>query len=389
VTTCNDATAYDTKLNVYCGTCDALTCVAGNDDGGTADCFAPSVGFNFESRVSFCSQNGAVYYILVQGFGGAQGDFQLDVTSDGVGCVATVQCVATGACCVAPAPTCIIASEAACATLGGQYQGDNSTCGGGGYSATTGANPIEDISGTGTASTAGGCDDACSENVVLPFSFTFFGSTFNDVWINANGFLSFGASSGDFSNDPIPNALTPNNIICPVWDDFNGSLQGDVYYQSLTSPDRFVVLYSNMRRFGATTGGNTFQAILYADGSIEFRYGSLEDALLSETAGIEDAAGATGLATTALSNTSTLISNLVIPNPCEDLGCPNPGCVDPGVDADFNDDCRVELTDLAILLANFGTPTGMTNATGDTDADGDVDLTDLANVLARFGNNCN
>ena len=388
VTTCNDAGTYDTKLNVYCGTCDAMTCVGGNDDGGTADCFAPSVGANFESRVTFCSQNGAVYYILVQGFGGGQGDFQLDVISDGIACVATVQCVATGACCVAPAPTCIITTEANCGVLGGQYQGDGSNCGGGGYSASSGANPVEDISGTGTASTAGGCDDACSENVVLPFGFNFFGTTFNDVWINANGFLSFGAASGDFSNDPIPNALTPNNIICPLWDDFNGLTQGDVYYQSLTSPDRFVVMYSNMIRFGAASGGNTFEVILYADGSIEFRYGSLEDALLSETAGIEDAAGATGLATTAASDTSTLISNLVIPNPCEDLGCPLPGCVDPGADCDFDSDCDVDLTDLAILLANFGTPTGMTNATGDTDGDGDVDLTDLANVLARFGNVC-
>ena len=76
------------------------------------------------------------------------------------------------------------------------------------------------------------------------------------------------------------------------------------------------------------------------------------------------------------------------PGPGCVTGCPNPGCDDGGVDADFNDDCNVNLTDLATLLANFGTATGATNASGDTDANGDVVLTDLANTLARFGNVC-
>ncbi|MFN0136008.1 MAG: thrombospondin type 3 repeat-containing protein [Phycisphaerae bacterium] len=77
------------------------------------------------------------------------------------------------------------------------------------------------------------------------------------------------------------------------------------------------------------------------------------------------------------------------PGPGCTTGCPNPGCDDAGVDADFNNDCEVGLTDLATLLANFGTASGATNASGDTDANGDVVLTDLANTLARFGNNCN
>lgn len=76
------------------------------------------------------------------------------------------------------------------------------------------------------------------------------------------------------------------------------------------------------------------------------------------------------------------------PGPGCVTGCPNAGCDDGGVDADFENNCEVNLTDLAILLANFGTATGATNATGDTDGNGDVVLTDLANTLARFGNVC-
>jgi hypothetical protein len=69
-------------------------------------------------------------------------------------------------------------------------------------------------------------------------------------------------------------------------------------------------------------------------------------------------------------------------------GCPVPGCDSGGVDADFNDDCQVLLDDLSVLLTNFGSSGGQTNATGDTNADTNVDLTDLSNLLARFGLDC-
>ncbi|MEZ4740746.1 MAG: T9SS type A sorting domain-containing protein [Flavobacteriales bacterium] len=62
---------YDTKLNVYSGTCDALDCVVGNDDGG--DC-------GLGSTVGFLSEVGTTYYILVQGFDGEVGDFELTVS---------------------------------------------------------------------------------------------------------------------------------------------------------------------------------------------------------------------------------------------------------------------------------------------------------------------
>ncbi|MEI7801978.1 MAG: T9SS type A sorting domain-containing protein [Bacteroidota bacterium] len=65
---CN-GTTWDTKLNVYSGTCANLTCVSGNDD------FC-----GLQSQVSFLSQVGVNYYILVNGYNNATGDFQLEVT---------------------------------------------------------------------------------------------------------------------------------------------------------------------------------------------------------------------------------------------------------------------------------------------------------------------
>ncbi len=67
-------------------------------------------------------------------------------------------------------------------------------------------------------------------------------------------------------------------------------------------------------------------------------------------------------------------------------GC-GPECDVIGGDADVDDDCDVDISDLANLLANFGSAAASHND-GDTDFDGDVDLTDLANILGAFGVAC-
>ncbi len=107
VTTCNPGTDYDTKVTVYCNDCGVLTCIAGNDDQFgpfDPDCDVLGIGFNRGSTLSFCSQAGAQYLILVHGFLAAVGDFELSVFSDGPPCAGAVECGGEpiGACC---APT--------------------------------------------------------------------------------------------------------------------------------------------------------------------------------------------------------------------------------------------------------------------------------------------
>ncbi|MCW5519642.1 T9SS type A sorting domain-containing protein [Aureitalea sp. L0-47] len=74
VSTCSTNTDYDTKISVYTGDCTVLplTCVAGNDD--SPNCT------NFQSEVEFQSDGNTTYYILVHGFGGATGNFELNMT---------------------------------------------------------------------------------------------------------------------------------------------------------------------------------------------------------------------------------------------------------------------------------------------------------------------
>ena len=61
-----DGTDYDTLLFVYKGSCTSLECVAANDDSCKA-----------QSSVSWEALDGERYYILVSGYSGAVGAFQL------------------------------------------------------------------------------------------------------------------------------------------------------------------------------------------------------------------------------------------------------------------------------------------------------------------------
>ena len=54
-------------------------------------------------------------------------------------------------------------------------------------------------------------------------------------------------------------------------------------------------------------------------------------------------------------------------------------------DGDLNGDGQIGLSDLAQLLAHYGTAGGATYQDGDLDGDGDVDLSDLAALLAVYG----
>jgi len=55
---------------------------------------------------------------------------------------------------------------------------------------------------------------------------------------------------------------------------------------------------------------------------------------------------------------------------------------------DINGDFVIDLSDLAVLLSNFGLANGATQTQGDLNGDGAVDLTDLSQLLSVFGTNC-
>ncbi len=162
-----------------------------------------------------------------------------------------------------------------------------------------------DISGSGTELTM--ADDDNQGPFGLGFDFTFYGNTYNSVRICSNGFLSFTSSSDAYSNDPIPGGSEPNNIVAPMWDDFNPASGGTVYYQAFAG--YFIVQWHQLPQY-PSTGSFTFEAILYDDGRIEYQYGTLDGDLASATVGIENLDGS--IATQVVYNAAYLASNMAL-----------------------------------------------------------------------------
>jgi len=79
---------FDTKINVYEGTCDGLQCIGGNDDGG---------GCGLGSQLTFATWDGGEYLVLVQGYNGTIGTFTLtvdcqEIPNDGCGGALPISC---------------------------------------------------------------------------------------------------------------------------------------------------------------------------------------------------------------------------------------------------------------------------------------------------------
>ncbi len=151
-----------------------------------------------------------------------------------------------------------------------------------------------DISSTGTAVPLG--DDAFA-TVALPFPFPFYGVDRTSVNIVSNGFLNFGTTSTAFTNTGIPNSGPPNSLIAPFWYDLDpGDGNGMVYYRNM-GDGRFIVQYDGVPDYPGPGAGteNTFEVVLYADGTVLFQYEELNGNVVGSTVGIENADGTDGL----------------------------------------------------------------------------------------------
>lgn len=90
VNTCSPGTNFDTKLQVFSGSCAGLVCVGGNDDSLPIDPACDLGGLNRKSKVNWTSTLGVTYYIYVYPFSNPGGNFVLNLIS--------------GPACTAPAP---------------------------------------------------------------------------------------------------------------------------------------------------------------------------------------------------------------------------------------------------------------------------------------------
>lgn len=98
--------------------------------------------------------------------------------------------------------------------------------------------------------------------------FTFFGITYNMVYVGTNGYITF--QEGDTGARPSAAALAYElPRISPLWADLDLTNSGAVYYARLA--DHHVITWQSVPQ-AQYSGASTFQAVLYDDGRIAFVY---------------------------------------------------------------------------------------------------------------------
>ena len=142
---------------------------------------------------------------------------------------------------------------------------------------------------------AGPVGDDVVGTAAIGFTFNYFGTNYSTAYISTNGFLSFDASAGAgcCSGQVLPNTAAPNNVIAIDWMDLNTSNGGTIDYFNLSSPNRFVVRFTNVATY-SSSGTVSGEIILYQSGVIEVHNTSITTAGTTQTQGIENSSGTTG-----------------------------------------------------------------------------------------------
>ncbi len=145
------------------------------------------------------------------------------------------------------------------------------------------------------------------EEVSIGFDFPFDGQTFAQLAVSTNGFVRFGGTAGasSLTNQSFPNALEPNGILAPFWDDLDPALdnnRGQILIETRgTAPNRqFIVQWQSTPHNLSAASSLTFQVVLGEDGSVVYNYGALVDntgnygSLASASVGLENLTGTLG-----------------------------------------------------------------------------------------------
>jgi uncharacterized membrane protein len=146
----------------------------------------------------------------------------------------------------------------------------------------------------GTDSGVSYSDDG--DSFSLGFTFDYYGNSYTDVNIYSHGYINFGPLGGaDWTNNPIPDTNTPNDMIAAYWDDLIGfGSTGGIYNATLGSaPNRMFVVQWN-----TSDGIDTinFEIILHeTTNNITMQYNWMDWDGSGATVGIENIDGTDGL----------------------------------------------------------------------------------------------
>ena len=115
----------------------------------------------------------------------------------------------------------------------------------------------------------------------LPFAFTYYGETYNEITVCSNGWIAFGDQgfNDHFRNYPIPAIFAPENMVAPYWDDLKTDGSRGVWDYYDEANHRYIVQWKAQATWTATN--LDFEVILYdeffdptfdGNGQILFQY---------------------------------------------------------------------------------------------------------------------
>ena len=143
-------------------------------------------------------------------------------------------------------------------------------------------------------------NDQNSGYINLGFKFPFYSISYSSIAICSNGWATFSDSGYITANgNPIPSSVHPNGLIAPFWIDLNPAIHGNVTYKRnlASSPNNFIISWNSVPlNDGKYKYNQTFQAVIYENGSVLFQYKSINlTKQFFPTIGIEDPYGNIGL----------------------------------------------------------------------------------------------
>ncbi len=157
-----------------------------------------------------------------------------------------------------------------------------------GYSASRLALPLSAEAGDTLA-----LQDDDTTSRTLPFAFGFYGTSYDQLFVNSDGNLSFGQGDRASTSRNLGRLVSGAPRIAPLLSDLDPSAAGRVSVAALG--DRFTVTWTSVPQF-EKSDRNTFQVTLWPDGRIDFAYGSELSATIEEgVVGIAPGAGRGGV----------------------------------------------------------------------------------------------
>jgi hypothetical protein len=125
------------------------------------------------------------------------------------------------------------------------------------------------------------------DNTNLPFTFTFYGIDYNEVYVCSNGFMTFVPTEvGTFRNFPIPGPMCPDPLIAPFWDDLVFQSGSGIYHWFDAANHLFIIEWYNGKNGFNSSFNEQFQVILYdpqyyptstGDGMVKIQYHTFND----------------------------------------------------------------------------------------------------------------